>query len=240
MRRLTRHGLLACATLTLIAGGSACQETRPSAFPAPSPTLGAMPTLDDGRTVSLFNGTDMLQWHHRDGKDCQWDVRDNHSVVVQGGDAITRETFGDFQLHLEFFLPDMPDREGQAKSNSGVYIHGRYEVQVLDTFGAAPFPGGCGGIYSIAPPMVNASRPADTWQTYDIIFRAPRFDDAGNITENPHVTVIHNGVVIHNNLELPHCTPGGLDDTMVATGPILLQDHGDRVQYRNIWLRRLD
>ena len=119
-------------------------------------------------------------------------------------------------------------------------MHGRYEIQVLDTFGQDPFMGGCGAIYSISPPMVNASRPPDTWQTYDIIFRAPRYDDAGALMRAAFVTVLHNGIVIHNNLELPHTTPGGLNSTVVPSGPLLLQDHGNPVRYRNIWVRKLD
>ena len=156
------------------------------------------------------------------------------------GDAVSRETFGDFHLHLEFLCPPMPDAEGQARANSGVYLHGRYEVQVLDTYGQEPALGACGAVYSIAPPMVNASLPAGRWQTYDIVFLAPRFDAAGDVEVLPRVTVLHNGVVVHNNLELPGTTPGGLDRDMVAEGPLLLQDHSDPVRYRNIWIRRLD
>ncbi|MHC4448342.1 MAG: 3-keto-disaccharide hydrolase, partial [Planctomycetota bacterium] len=161
-------------------------------------------------------------------------------VLVGGGDAITRREFLNFQLHLEFFCPEMPGQRGQARANSGVYLHGRYEVQVLESFGQPPAGNGCGAIYSIAAPLVNASRPAGSWQTYDIVFRAPRYDAVDALVELPRVTVLHNGVVIHNNVELPKPTPGGTDQTMRTMGPILLQDHGDPVRYRNIWVRSLD
>ena len=196
--------------------------------------------LHDSRTVVLSDGADFSGWRQRDGAPSQWEVQSDGSMLVKGGDAITADEFGDFQLHLEFRCPEMPEKAGQARGNSGVYIHGRYEVQVLDTFGQPPASNGCGAIYSIAPPQVNASRPAGEWQTYDIVFRAPRFDASGSVTETPRMTVIHNGRVIHNNLTLPNTTPGGLDGAMVARGPILLQDHGDPVRYRNIWVRSLD
>ena len=215
--------------------------TRPMAGdPGPSPTLGATPPTTDNKTAILFDGSSWSGWQRKDGPESQWIVQDDGSVQAAGGDAVTSSTFGDFQLHVEFFCPKMPDKQGQARSNSGVYLHGRYEVQILDTFGQPPAGNGCGALYSIAPPMVNASRPPGTWQTYDIVFRAPRFDDEGKVTELPRLTVLHNGIVIHNNLELPGTTPGGLDREMVDVGPLLLQFHGDPVQYRNIWLRTLD
>lgn len=209
-------------------------------FPGASPTLGALPPMNDTSSIILFDGTSFDGWTARNGEPSPWTVTDRHDVIVAGGDAMTRAHFGDCQIHVEFFLPELPGRDGQARCNSGVYVHGRYEVQVLDTFGVEPYMGSCGALYGIAPPMVNASRPADTWQTYDIVFRAPRFDDAGAVTENPRITVMHNGVVIQNNVELPSVTAGGLDAAMVAEGPLLLQDHGDPVRFRNIWVRKLN
>lgn len=190
-------------------------------------------------TIVLFDGKSWTGWHQRDGRPSQWLVRSDGSVQVHDGDAITDQEFGDFQLHIEFLCPPTTGKTGQAKSNSGVYLHGRYEVQVLDSFGDAPEDSLCGGIYQIAAPLVNASRPSGQWQSYDIIFRAPRFDADKKMTQPPRISVIHNGAAIHNNLILPHPTPGGLDQSMPATGQILLQDHGDPVCYRNIWLRKL-
>jgi hypothetical protein len=196
------------------------------------------PPTTDERTVVLFAGKSWENWRHVDGSQSQWEIQDDRSILVKGGNAITAEEFGDFQLHIEFFCPPT-DKEGQSKSNSGVYLHGRYEIQVLDSHGAAPANNLCGGIYQIATPLVNASKPPGTWQSFDVVFRGPRFDDAGKVNEQPRVTVMHNGITIHNNVILPNTTPGGIDREMVSKGPILLQDHGDPVRYRNIWLRKL-
>ena len=196
------------------------------------------PPVIDERTVVLFGGKSWENWRNPDGSQSLWEIQDDQSILVKGGNAVTVEEFGDFQLHIEFLCPPT-NKEGQSKSNSGVYLQGRYEIQVLDSYGAAPANNLCGGIYQIAAPLVNASKPAGVWQSYDVIFRAPRLDDAGKVTEQPRATVMHNGITIHNNLILPNTTPGGIDRNMVARGPILLQDHGDPVRYRNIWIRRL-
>lgn len=234
---MSRGRTIVSAVASLLAAG-ACAAAPPATRPATdTPGLVQPP----GHTIVLFNGGDWSgAWRTRDGKPSAWAVQDDGSVLVKGGDAVSVDEFGDFQLHLEFRCPEMPGAEGQARGNSGVYIHGRYEVQVLDSYGQLPSGGGCGAIYSIAAPLLHASRPAGTWQSYDMAFRAPRFDDAGAVTEPARITVMHNGVVIHNNLVLPHATPGGLGDEVVARGPILLQDHGDPVRYRAIHVRPLD
>ncbi len=208
--------------------------------PGPSATLGAKPSKADEKTAILFDGSSWRGWQRKDGSESLWIIQDDGSVQAADSDAVTSSTFRDFQLHVEFFCPKMPGSEGQGRSNSGVYLHGRYEVQILDSFGDPPTANGCGALYSIAAPIVNASRPPGMWQTYDIVFRAPRMDDEDKVTELPRLTVLHNGIVIHNNLELPNTTPGGLDRKMVDVGPLLLQFHGDPVRYRNIWLRPLD
>lgn len=197
------------------------------------------PTVMDDQTIVLFSGHDWSAWRDREGKPSTWEVQGDGSAKARDSDAVTKQEFGDFQLHIEFLCPTTEGKQGQAKSNSGVYLHGRYEIQVLDSFGEAPANNLCGGIYQIATPLVNASRPAGMWQSYDVIFRVPRLDAQKTMTDPPRVTVIHNGVVIHNNLVLPHPTPGGLDQTMPTTGPLLLQFHGDPVRYRNIWIRKL-
>ncbi len=201
--------------------------------------LGALAAAADDRTVVLFDGTSWNAWTTRDGDPSQWVVQDDGSVLVTGGDAITKRSFSDFRLHLEFLCPVMESKDGQARANSGVYLHGRYEVQVLDSYGQEPAPNACGAIYSIAKPLVNASLPSGQWQTYDIIFRAPRYGPVDELLENARVTVLHNGVVIHNNLEIPGSTPGGFERGFGTMGPILLQDHGDPIRYRNIWVRSL-
>jgi hypothetical protein len=235
--------LLAVATLSAAVMAFAKPQASPgggaASDPGPSPTFGARaPDLDDDKTVVLFDGKDWSNFTSKDHQPSPWRINEDGAAIATGGDAISKQTFGDFHLHIEFLCP-VSDKEGQARSNSGVYLHGRYEIQVLDTFGMEAKDNHCGGIYKIATPLVNASRPAGTWQTYDVTFRSPRFDDAGKVKENPRVTVLHNGVVIHNNIELPGTTAGGIDQTMVKEGPLLLQDHGDPVQFRNIWVRRL-
>ena len=151
-------------------------------------------------------------------------------ITPKKGANRTRQQFGDIkQLHIEFWLPLQPAARGQGRANSGVYLSDNYEVQVLDSFGLVHTSGDCGGIYNVARAKVNASPPPETWQTYDITFRAPRMDTNGKVTELPRITVIHNGVKIHDNLEIPMARHR-------AKGPLQLQDHGHKIQFRNIWL----
>ena len=147
--------LLSAAVLSAVPVVASGQSTVQD--PGESMTLGASPPAIDDRVIVLFDGSSWDGWRQRDGQDSRWVVQDDGSVLVRGGDAITREQFRDFHLHLEFRCPLMPDATGQARGNSGVYLHGRYEVQVLDTFGQAPAKNGCGALYSIAPPLVHAS-----------------------------------------------------------------------------------
>ena len=188
----------------------------------------------------LFDGNDLSNWLKREGDPPGWKVENDYMEVVPGtGDIHSKETFTDFQLHVEFHLPLMADCTGQARANSGVYLQGRYELQVLDSYGLDSKDDDCGGIYTITPPMVNASRPPEQWQTYDILFHAPRFNEKGVKVKNARLSVIHNGVWIHDDLELCERTPGELDQNDSEPGPILLQDHGNTVRYRNIWAREL-
>ena len=230
-------GMGVVLSASVVASAKRQASTGTPRDPGPSSTLGAKPPALDDRTVILFDGKDFSHFTTKDAMPSPWKI-EKGNAIASGGDTISKETFGDFQLHIEFLCP-ISDKEGQARSNSGVYLHGRYEIQVLDTFGQPPADNFCGGIYKIATPLVNASRPAGEWQTYDVTFRAPRFDGSGKVTEKPRVTVLHNGIVIHNNVELPSATAGGIDQEMVREGPLLLQDHGDPVQYRNIWIRKL-
>ncbi|MFA6108144.1 MAG: DUF1080 domain-containing protein [Candidatus Latescibacterota bacterium] len=192
-------------------------------------TLGA--PVPNG-AVQLFNGKDVSNWTTRDGKPAGWKAEDGVLHVVPGtGDIMTRERLADFALHLEFRCPDMPEAKGQAKGNSGVFLQGRYEIQVLDSYGwAAPGLGDCGAIYNQFAPLVNACLSALQWQTYDVAFRAPRGSEKG-----PRLTVLHNGVLIHNNVQLPGVTGAAIDERLGEPGPLLLQDHGNLVCYRNIW-----
>jgi len=150
-------------------------------------------------------------------------------------DVESKAKFGDHQLHLEFRLPFMPYARGQGRGNSGMYVQGRYECQILDSFGLAGENNECGGIYSIAKPNVNMCLPPLVWQTYDVDFTAARYDDTGKKVKNARVTISHNGVKIHDDLELPNGTPGKHPE---GPGPdiLYLQGHGNPVVFRNIWV----
>ena len=186
--------------------------------------------------VILFDGKDLSNWVGRDGGEPKWKVEGDAMIVEpRTGDISSKETFTDHFLHLEFMCPDMPEASGQAKGNSGVFFQGRYEIQVLDSYGIeVPGKGDCGAIYNQFAALVNACLPPLHWQTYDVIFRAPRFNDAGEMTENVRVTALQNGLVILNNVQLPGTTAGA-DSEVAQPGPLRLQDHGNLVQYRNIW-----
>lgn len=187
--------------------------------------------------VVLFNGKDLSNWTTRDGGEPRWNVADDIiTVEPRTGDIMTKETFTDHFLHVEFMCPDMPEATGQGKGNSGVFLQGRYEIQVLDSYGIeVPGKGDCGSIYNQFAPLVNACKPALEWQTYDVIFRAPRLNDAGEMLANVRVTVIQNGLVILNNVQLPGMTGANIDSAVGKPGPLLLQDHGNHLKFRNIW-----
>jgi len=164
-----------------------------------------------------------------------WEALADGSMVKGGGDIRTKRHLGDMQLHLEFRCPYMPTKRGQERGNSGVYLMDRYELQILDSFGLVPQDNECGGIYKVAVPKVNASYPPDVWQTYDITFLAPRFDAQGKKVKNAAVTVVQNGLTIHENVEIPGPTGGAVGGPEAKEAPLRLQDHGNPVRFRNIW-----
>jgi len=174
---------------------------------------------------------DLSAWNNQN-----WEALDNGAARVRQGSNTTKEKFGDIKrLHVEFWLPLEPGNRGQGRANSGVFLNDTYEVQVLDSFGLVETSGDCGSLYSIKRPDVNASLPPETWQTYDIEFRAPRLNADGSIKESPRITVIHNGIKIHDNVEIRQGTANPKAEQK-ATGAIQLQDHSHPIQYRNIWL----
>jgi hypothetical protein len=149
--------------------------------------------------------------------------------------VVSKPKFGDHTLHMEFILPFMPDARGQGRANSGLYLQNRYELQILDSFGLKGENNECGGIYTKAKPSVNMCYPPLQWQTYDIEFTAAKFDGEGKKTANARTTIKHNGVVIHDNFEIDGKCPGGQNETK-DPGPIQLQNHGNPVFFRNIWV----
>jgi hypothetical protein len=178
--------------------------------------------------VVLFDGKSADNWE-------KGEMTDN-GLLMPG--CTSKQTFGSHRLHLEFRLPYEPQNRGQQRGNSGVYVQGRYEVQMLDSFGLEGKENECGGVYSVGAPLKNMCYPPLSWQTYDINYTAAKYDKDGNLTENPRMTVRHNGVVIHKNLQLP----GDRNTTSAPLkagpepGPVYLQNHNNPVRYRNIWV----
>jgi hypothetical protein len=189
--------------------------------------------------IVLFDGSSLAAW---DGGE-NWVVKDGYAHPAGKGGITTKAGFGDCQLHLEFASPEVVSGEGQGRGNSGVYFMGRYELQILDSYeNKTYFDGQCAAIYKQFPPLVNACRKPGEWQSYDIIFTAPRFDDNGEVIKPAALTVLHNGVVVQHHSELlggtfydrpPHYTKHA--DKL----PIHIQDHGNPVRFRNIWVREL-
>lgn len=188
----------------------------------------------------LFDGTNTDLWVNRGTNDpIDWIVEDG-IMTVNHHDIVSTYTFGDAHIHVEWREPDMPNESGQGKGNSGVYIQGCYELQVLDSYGLDPQANDCGSIYEMYAPRVNACKPALEWQTYDIYLRAARLNEDGSVKECARATILQNGIVIQNNIELYRTTPGNLfQDHPQAEGPLMLQDHGNPVSYRNVWVETL-
>lgn len=195
--------------------------------------------------VVLFDGTDLSKWETDNGRPAGWKVENGYMEVVKGkGNIHTKAEFSDFQLHLEFATPAKVVGNSQGRGNSGVFLLGQYELQVLDSYDNPTYADGqCGAMYGQMPPLVNACKPPGQWQSYDIIFEAPRWDAAGKLIKKACVTVLQNGVLLHHKDEYigttGHKTLGNYDHTRSSSGPIALQDHGNPMRFRNIWIRPL-
>ena len=209
------------------------------------PLAAAKAALPKGAVV-LFDGTqasldeNFVKRNARSEK-TKWQIQKGGSMVPHDGDIVTKQEYGDFMLHVEFASPLMPEAHGQERGNGGIGLQGRYEIQILDPNGAQiPGSGDLGAVYSKVAPLMNAALPPKTFQTYDIIFRAPRFD-GDTLTEKPRVTVILNGLVVQNNTIIPDMTGIQYGDykSMGKTGPIIIQGDHSPIQYRNIWIMPL-
>lgn len=200
-------------------------------------SLGAKPP---GGAVVLFGGDSLKDWTGQDGKSpARWVVEDGAFIVKpRSGGIRTKETFGDFQLHIEFNIPYMPEAKGQARGNSGVYLGGIYELQVLDSYGLELKYDDCGAIYKQIIPKVNACKPPKQWQTYDVTFHKAKVE-GGKVVKKARVTVIHNGIKTIDDAEI-EMTPGGVDVPVGSDGPIYLQDHGNEVKFRNVWIKPIN
>lgn len=235
------HLSLACLILSAASGlAQDAKDIEPRAIdPGPPPS----------DAVVLFGGKDVSRWQTRDGKPCQCQVREGAMVCKTGvGDIVSRELFRSAQIHLEVNIPNMPEQKGQLRGNSGIYLQGRYEIQILDSYRNPTYGhGAAAGLYGQAPPLVIASRPPEQWQSYDIVFHAPQCDASGQLTRRGTVTVLFNGVLVQDHVEIQNTGKGCVADRLGDPGPLLLQDHSGfkgapvtEMKFRNIWFRRLD
>jgi len=252
----------AAALLLLAATRAWAQAPLPNPTPPPDPegiaqhdlereapaivTPAAAPGGAPSDAVVLFDGRSLERWKSQ-GKDApaSWKVENGYLEVVKGAGAIeTLQAFGDVQLHVEWMTPAPPTGEGQDRGNSGVFFGaGKYEVQVLDSYGSRTYPDGqAGSLYGQFPPLVNASRPPGEWQSYDIVFEMPRFSATGALDSPARATVFHNGVLVQLGKELVGPTTNKVRTPYAQHPealPISLQDHGAPVRFRNIWVRKL-
>ena len=194
--------------------------------------------------IVLFDGKDLSQWRDVKGQPTKWVIDKGEMVVTpKSGDAWTKQEFGDMQLHVEFSEPSPAKGNGQGRGNSGVFLMGKYEVQVLDCYGNQTYPDGqTAALYGMHPPMVNACLKPGEWQVYDIVYTVPRFEKDGKLIAPGYVTVIQNGVVVQNHADFLGASGHRNLATYKAhppTGPLKLQDHGNPVRFRNIWVRPL-
>lgn len=198
-------------------------------------------TLAPSDAIVLFDGTGFLQWCDEKNGEVKWNLKNGVMTVVKGtGSIFTKESFGNCQLHIEWRTPENVDGEGQGRGNSGVIFQKRYELQVLDSYeNKTYFNGQAGSIYNQSPPLVNACRKPGEWQTYDVIFMAPRYNPDGKMEIPPRITVFQNGVLVQNNFVIKGVTMPRVTDDAYYKGQLQLQDHGNPVSYRNIWIREL-
>lgn len=241
--------LVALPVLVATLAGRLGAQTDPKATevwePVPKVITPGVGTAAPSDAIVLFNGTDLSQWvRDPDGTAPRWKVEDGAFMSARGSGGLrTRQAFGDCQLHIEWRTPAVVTGEGQGRGNSGVFLMGRYEVQVLDSYDNRTYSNGqAASVYKQSIPLVNASRKPGEWQSYDIVFRAPRRDAAGNVTTPAYVTVFHNGVLVQDHVALKGNTVYTGQPFYEKHGdkePLMLQDHGNPVAFRNVWIREL-
>lgn len=202
------------------------------------------PVSPPSDAIVLFDGKDLAAWQAESGGAAKWKVQDGYMEVVPGSGAITTQRgFGDQQLHIEWATPFPPQGDSQERGNSGVFLMSHYEIQVLDSYHNDTYADGqAAAVYGQTPPLVNASRPPGQWQTYDIVFHRPRFRADGAVRDSARVTVFHNGVLVQNATVITGWTVHGRRAHYEPHGdklPLFLQDHGNPVRYRDIWIREL-
>ena len=224
----------------LVPAGYLCADEYLSGKVWPEPKR-VTPGQDGGPpsdAIVLFDGTDLSQFNGGE----KWVIQDG-VATVRGGGVTSKRGFGSCQLHVEWAAPAEVKGSGQGRGNSGIYLQGRYEVQILDSYeNKTYYDGQAGAIYKQWPPLVNACRKPGEWQTYDIIFDAPKFDDQGKVSKPGYVTVLHNGVLIQNHAELQGSTAWDRAPAYEAHAdklPLSIQDHGNPVRFRNLWVREL-
>jgi hypothetical protein len=239
-RTLRFHWLTSFAALAIVGGASVSAQEYLTGIEWQEPPIVAPGVTNDQHpsdAVVLFDGSDLSHWLNSD----QWKVEDG-CMITGSGPITSKEKFGDCQVHLEWSAPTPAVGESQGRGNSGVFLMGIYEIQVLDSFeNKTYFDGQAGAIYKQTPPMANAMRRPGEWNTYDIFWTCPRFKD-GTFVSPAYITAVHNGVLVLNHFELlgdtPYNRPPQYND-VGAEGPISLQDHGNPVRFRNIWVRSL-
>lgn len=231
MSNSKRTTALFLASAGLLLRATAAEPVEPKVIdPGPPPS----------DAIVLFDGKDLSKWKGENGGDARWVVRDGCAEVNGTGSIMTKEQFGDVQLHVEWATPSKVEGDGQGRGNSGVYLQGRYEIQVLDSYNNKTyFDGQAGAFYGNFAPLVNASRKPGEWQTYDIIFQAPKPGADGKSVEPGHFTVLHNGVLVQNHVPVKGSTTAAAFKGATEKGPLVLQDHGNPIRYRNIWIRPL-
>lgn len=246
---MKQYFLAVCASAVVLSSSAQQQKTpETTEIWEPQPrvvTPGENISNPPSDAIILFNGNNLDSWRSADGGAAAWTLTNGVFTVTPGGkDILTKQEFGDVQLHIEWRTPEQvdPSKVGQARGNSGIFLQDRYEVQVLDNYNNKTYANGqAGSIYKQHIPLVNACKKPGEWQTYDIIFIAPRFNKEGRVIEPAKITVLHNGVLVQNNVSLwgPTEYLGLPVYKEHGTGPIRLQDHGNTVSYRNIWIREL-